>query len=261
MAAPPHSCSNLSPITASLSLQVIAPACQLLQSFLNPSLPHHTCTHTLCPGDVHPAFQKPTKGHYGRICVPLTLQPRVVYMCVCFCVCVCERERGKYFVFLSWILHLLPPHFYPALPLSLTLALLDTRAVIPVVLTDYSSCSSYRSPSLPHHPINLLPIKPWLNPGCSSQWCELMLIFTDHTGLNTAGRWRSQCLPVAHPFIQTTDFFFFRRKTTFEYTCTHSDLSIFMINIQSISVARMLLTGTPTHLNQINDSSRQLTSV
>ncbi len=114
---------------------------------------------------------------------------------------ICQTHTHTTTTFLC--IYSLATSLFPSL--SLTLALLGTPAVIPVFLTDYSSCSSYRSSPSPHQPINLLPIKPSLLPGRGGQRCSLMLMFADHTGLNTAGRWRSRCLPVARPSVQTTD--------------------------------------------------------
>lgn len=87
--------------------------------------------------------------------------------------------------------------------LCLTLALLGTPAVILVFLTDYSSCSPYRFPPWPRQPINLLTDKTLPGPSHGGHRCELML--ADHTRLNAAGPLCSQCLPVALPFIQTTE--------------------------------------------------------
>ena len=57
------------------------------------------------------------------------------------------------------------------LSLSLTLALLDTPAVIPVFLTDYSSCSSYRSPPSPQPANKSPPDKTLTGPGAGGRWC------------------------------------------------------------------------------------------
>ena len=124
MTARPHSCSNSSPITASLF------ACDSLllhvSSFNLPTIHHsHFSAHThlmsrMCSPNIPETHKgSGTAGPYHSHSNGL-------------------KDR-KCDVFLS-----------------LTLAMLGTPAVIPVILTDYSSHSSSRSPSSPHYPINLL---------------------------------------------------------------------------------------------------------
>lgn len=83
---------------------------------------------------------------------------------------VTDKDTLSHFVFTS-------PS--PPLSLSLTLALLGTPAVIPVFLTDYSSCSSHRSPPSPQPANKSPPDKTLTGPGAVAGDADIRRSYRD----------------------------------------------------------------------------------